>query len=128
MQDTIDLPINLPDVLAEVQAMFAAYEDALMRNDVETLIGFFWQSPHAVRYGATENLYGWEQIVSFRKQRTPPPPRTLCNTVITTYGRDYANTSTEFRRAEGSGRQSQSWIRTASGWKIAAAHISNFQP
>jgi ketosteroid isomerase-like protein len=116
--------INHPPVLAEVEAVFADYERALVSNDVDALIQFFWQSPLAVRYGAAENLYGWEQIVAFRKQRTPPPPRTLFNTVITTYGHDYANTSTEFRRAEGTGRQSQSWIRTEQGWKIAAAHVS----
>lgn len=116
--------INHPPVLAEVTAVFADYERALVNNDVQALIHFFWQSPLAVRYGAAENLYGWEQIVAFRKQRTPPPPRTLFNTVITTYGHDYANTSTEFRRDNGTGRQSQSWIRTEQGWKIAAAHVS----
>jgi ketosteroid isomerase-like protein len=121
------MQINVPEVLAEVEAIFADYERALVSNDVEALIQFFWQSPLAVRYGATENLYGWDQIVAFRKHRTPPPPRTLMNTVITTYGQDYANTSTEFKREDGSGRQSQSWIRTESGWKIAAAHISFFK-
>lgn len=121
------MQINHPATLAEVQAIFAAYERALLANDVDALIPFFWQSPHAVRYGATENLYGWDQIVAFRKQRAQPPPRTLFNTVITTYGNDYANTSTEFRRADGTGRQSQSWIRTETGWKIAAAHISFFK-
>ena len=128
MPPSPEMPINLPEVLAEVEAVFAAYERALNTNDVDALIGFFWQSPHAVRYGATENLYGWEQIVNFRKQRTPPSPRTLFNTVITTYGHDYANASTEFRRAEGTGRQIQSWIRTGSGWKIAAAHVSLLTP
>lgn len=128
MPSSPEMPINLPEVVAEVKAVFAAYERALNMNDVDALIAFFWQSPHAVRYGASENLYGWEQIVNFRKQRTPPPPRTLFNTVITTYGHDYANASTEFRRGEGTGRQSQSWIRTGSGWKIAAAHVSLLTP
>lgn len=123
----MDMQINHPHTLAEVQAVFADYEQALLANDVDALIQFFWQSPHAVRFGANENLYGWEQIVAFRKQRTPPPSRALFNTVITTYGYDYANASTEFRRADGTGRQSQSWIRTAAGWKIAAAHISFFK-
>lgn len=121
------MQINIPAVLAEVEAIFADYERALVSNDVDALIQFFWQSPLAVRYGATETLYGWDQIVAFRKNRTPPPPRTLLNTVITTYGQDYANASTEFKREDGSGRQSQSWIRTESGWKIAAAHISFFK-
>lgn len=118
------MQINNPQILAEVETVFTDYERALAGNDVAALIDFFWQSPHAVRYGATENLYGWKQIASFRKQRPAPAPRILLNTVITTYGEDYANTSTEFRRGDVYGRQSQSWIRTAQGWKIAAAHVS----
>lgn len=122
------MQINHPQILAEVERVFANYEQALASNDVEALIDFFWQSPHAVRYGATENLYGWDQIAAFRKQRPAPASRTLLNTVITTYGDDYANTSTEFRRGDIHGRQSQSWIRTAQGWKIAAAHVSFLNP
>lgn len=118
------MQINNPQVLAEVEAIFLAYEQALSNNDVDALIDFFWQSQHAVRYGATENLYGWEQIVTFRKQRPPPVARTLMNTVITTYGESYANASTEFKREGLYGRQTQSWIKTDQGWKIAAAHIS----
>ena len=118
------MEINIPEVLAEITATFDAYEQALTQNDVDALIQFFWQSPLAVRFGANENLYGWSEIVAFRKQRTPPPPRTLSNTVITSFGRDYANACTEFQRPDGRGRQSQSWIRTADGWKITAAHIS----
>jgi len=118
------MQINDSVILAEVEAVFAAYERALTSNDVTALIDFFWQSPHAVRYGATENLYGWEQIANFRKQRPAPAARILLNTVITTYGTDYANASTEFKRGDVHGRQSQSWIRTAQGWKIAAAHVS----
>jgi hypothetical protein len=121
------MEVNIPEVLAEMRTVFAAYEEALNGNDVAALINFFWQSPYAVRYGANENLYGWDQIVSFRKNRTPPPARALFNTVITTFGHDYANASTEFKRHDGVGRQSQSWIRCKDGWKIAAAHIS-FNP
>ncbi len=118
------MQINLPEVVAEIRARFEDYERALCANDVEALLAFFWDSPHAVRFGANENLYGWSQIAHFRQLRTPPPPRSLRNTVITTFGRDYANTSTEFVRPDAVGRQSQSWIRTEQGWKIAAAHVS----
>ncbi|HAE99989.1 MAG TPA: DUF3225 domain-containing protein [Methylophilaceae bacterium] len=121
------MEVNIPEVLAEMRIVFAAYEEALNGNDVAALINFFWQSPYAVRYGANENLYGWDQIVNFRKNRTPPPARVLFNTVITTFGHNYANASTEFKRHDGVGRQSQSWIRCADGWKIATAHIS-FSP
>lgn len=121
------MKINIPSVRAEVTRAFQEYEAALMRNDVDALIAKFWRSPEAVRYGTDETLYGWDAIVNFRQNRKPPPSRTLFNTVITSFGYDYANISTEFRRAGGSGRQSQSWIRTADGWRIAAAHIS-FKP
>lgn len=121
------MQINIPDVLAEVTQAFNDYETALMSNNVDALINKFWRSSKAVRYGANENLYGWDCIVNFRQNRPPPPPRILFNTVITSFGNDYANISTEFRRIDGTGRQSQSWIRTVDGWRIAAAHIS-FQP
>lgn len=121
------LPVNLPEVLAEVQAAFARYEDALVNNKVEVLDALFWDSPHTLRYGATENLYGYAEIQAFRAGRSPVGlARTLLRTVITTYGHDFATANCEFRR-EGSaraGRQSQAWVRTAAGWRVVAAHVS----
>ena len=61
--------INLPAVLAEVEAVFAQYQEALVRNDVPVLDMLFWNSPHTLRYGAGENLYGYEAIREFRKGR-----------------------------------------------------------
>lgn len=122
-----DLPVNLPEVLAEVQAVFARYEDALVNNRVEVLDELFWDSPHTVRYGATENLVGIEAIRAFRLARPSTGlARRLMNTVITTHGHDLATASTEFQR-EGSarvGRQSQTWVRFAEGWRVVAAHVS----
>lgn len=119
--------INLPDVLAEVTAVFARYEDALVNNKVEVLDELFWQSPHTLRYGAGENLYGFAEIQAFRAARPPAGlARELLRTVITTYGRDFATANCEFRR-DGStktGRQSQTWMRTAQGWRVVAAHVS----
>lgn len=119
--------INLPDVLAEVTAAFERYERALVGNDVAVLDELFWNSPHTVRYGAGENLYGYEAIAAFRKARPSAGlDRTLRNTVITSYGRDMAIASTEFLRpgTERVGRQSQSWVRMPQGWRIVAAHVS----
>jgi ketosteroid isomerase-like protein len=119
------MEVNIAKVLAEVRTAFYAYEHALNQNDVEALINFFWQDQQAVRFGAGENLYGWQQIVEFRQNRVAPPSRYLMNTVITSFGLDYANASTEFVREDKVvGRQSQSWVRTAQGWRIAAAHVS----
>lgn len=119
--------INRPEVLAEVRAAFLRYEDALINNRVEVLDELFWPSQHTVRYGATENLVGIDAIRAFRLARPSTGlARTLANTVITTYGDDFATTMTEFRR-DGSartGRQSQTWCRFAAGWRVVAAHVS----
>lgn len=121
------LAINLPAVHAEVSAAFARYEDALVHNKVDVLDELFWSSPHTVRYGVTENLYGQDEILAFRRARPSQGlQRTLTRTVITTFGQDMATAMTEYRR-EGSeriGRQSQTWVRMPQGWRVVAAHVS----
>jgi hypothetical protein len=123
----MSLDINHPDALAEIQAAFARYEDALVNNKVEVLDELFWPSEFTVRYGVGENLVGIEAIRAFRAARSPAGlARTLSQTVITTFGRDFATAMTEFHR-EGSprsGRQSQTWVRFAEGWRVVAAHVS----
>jgi hypothetical protein len=121
------LEINRPDVLAEVRAVFDRYEAALVSNDVDTLDELFWASPLTVRYGLGENLYGRDAIIAFRRARSPLNlARTLRNTVITTFGADFATASTEFIRPPGTavGRQMQTWMRTPEGWRVVAAHVS----
>lgn len=123
----MSLEINAPAVLAEVTAAFARYEDALVHNKVEVLDELFWDSPHTLRYGVTENLYGFDQIQAFRAGRPSTGlMRELTRTVITTYGTDYATANTEFRRSGSTaiGRQSQTWLRTPEGWRVVAAHVS----
>ena len=121
------MDINLPDVVAEVTAVVERYEAALVSNDVEVLDTLFWNSPHTLRYGAGENLYGYDEIRAFRAQRSPQGlARQVLRTAITTYGRDFATANLEFQR-EGSartGRQSQTWMRTSEGWRVVAAHVS----
>ncbi len=125
------MDINQPDVHAEVTAEFARYEDALVHNKTEVLDELFWPSKHTVRYGVGENLHGIEAIRAFRLARPATGlMRTLQNTVITTYGRDFATAMTEFQR-EGSarsGRQSQTWVRLPTGWRVVAAHVSLLGP
>jgi hypothetical protein len=121
------LEINLPAVLAEVQAVFARYEDALVHNKTDVLDELFWPSEHTVRYGVGENLHGIEAIRAFRLARPSQGlARTLGRTVITTYGQDFATAMTEFHR-EGNprvGRQSQTWVRLGGAWRVVAAHVS----
>lgn len=121
------MDFNLPDVLAEVTAAFDRYEQALVGNDVAVLDELFWNSPHTLRYGATENLYGYDAIRAFRAARPAQGlARTLLKTVITTYGRDFATANVEFQRTGSTktGRQSQTWLRTPQGWRVVAAHVS----
>ena len=127
------MDINLPDVLTEIQAVFASYEAALVANDIAALDAFFWDSPSTVRYGAGENLVGIDAIRRFRAARPSVGlARTLRRTVITTYGHDCATAMTEFVRPafeyDGQltriGRQSQTWVRLPVGWRVVAAHVS----
>lgn len=125
------MEINIPSVVAEVSAQFARYEKALTGNDVAVLDELFWNSPHTLRYGATENLYGYDQIAAFRSGRPAQGlQREVLKTVITTYGHDFATANIEFRRAgsDRTGRQSQTWMRTQHGWRVVAAHVSLLAP
>ncbi len=120
------LTIGAASVTAEAAAAFAAYEAALMANDVEALDGFFWDHPMVVRFGVGENLYGAEQIAAYRRSCPPPPARTLYRTQITAFGQDVATAVTEYQEhgAPLVGRQSQTWVRFAEGWRIVSAHVS----
>jgi Protein of unknown function (DUF3225) len=126
MQDQL-MRINLPDVVAEVSAIVARYETALVTNDVAVLDELFWASPHTVRHGATENLYGYDAIKAFRAGRSAANlQRSVSRTAVTTFGRDFATASIEFQRvgAARAGRQSQTWVRMREGWRVVAAHVS----
>jgi hypothetical protein len=119
--------VNLPDVLAELRAAFEAYERALQANDIEGLNQLFWDSPLTLRYGVKELLYSHADIARFRRERGPVDQRrSLRNTRITTFGRDYGVANTEYlpSGSDRVGRQSQTWVRTDQGWKIVSAHVS----
>jgi hypothetical protein len=122
------MEIDMPDVVAEVWGAFNRYEQALVSNDVETLDALFRDDPRTVRFGGTENLFGYDQIKAFRAARPPAGlARTLANTVVTTYGRDFAIASTLFHRATMPGmvgRQMQTWVRFPDGWFVVGAHVS----
>jgi hypothetical protein len=119
--------VNLPDIVAEAKEQFERYEAALVTNNVPVLTELFWDSSLAVRYGTMENLYSHNAITRFRDQRPHDDlARELLRTVITTFGRNVAAISAEFRRTRSGqyGRQSQTWVRTEAGWRIVAAHVS----
>jgi Protein of unknown function (DUF3225) len=124
-----DLTPNLPDVVAEVRALFERYEQALVDKDVAVLDATFWNSPHTIRYAMTEHGYGFDQI-HFHRVRRPSGPgikERRRRLQILTLGRDIATVNLEFKvrdRAE-VGRQSQTWVRFPDlGWKVVSAHVS----
>lgn len=121
------MELNLPEIVAEVRAAFDRYEKALLANDTEMLDQCFWSSPHTIRYGLAENLYGIEAIRGFRTGRAAVDlARELSRTEITAFGRDAATASTLYRRRGSgkTGRQMQTWIRLPEGWRVVAAHVS----
>jgi hypothetical protein len=122
------MEIDLPDLLAEVSAQFARYEQALVSNDVAVLDELFRKDSRTLRYGIAENLYGYGEIAAFRAARSPAGlMRKTTRTIITSYGRDTAVASTLFYRDSAPGRigrQMQTWVRFPEGWRIVAAHVS----
>jgi len=121
--------VNIPEVVAELAALYPRYEKALVENDVETLVAMFWASPEVMRFGVTENLYGHDELEAFRKAR---PSINLVRTVkrleIVAFGQDTGSITLEFERntpkGKVQGRQSQLWIRFEQGWRIVSAHVS----
>jgi AtzH-like len=125
------MDLNIPEVVAEVTDAFNRYETALTTNDVPALDSFFWNDPRVIRYSLSDNGYGFEAIVKARRARNNVDlRRRLMRTVVTTFGRDFATVNTEFKREESGreGRQSQTWVRTAEGWKVVSAHVSWLTP
>ena len=119
--------INEPAALAEVTAAFAAYEKALMTDDIRAMGELFWDSPQTIRLGVGENLYGIEAINAFRIARRGSPQRDLVRVEITTFGDAFAIANAEFRRhgADKLGRQSQAWVKfPGASWRVVAAHVS----
>jgi Protein of unknown function (DUF3225) len=122
------MEIDLPEVVAEVTAAHTAYNQALNSGNLTVLNGTFRNDERTVRYGQAENLYGYRAIEGFRASARPiDPPLRLTNAVITTYGRDFAVTSTLTYRSNQPGkvgRQMQTWVKFPEGWKVVAAHVS----
>jgi hypothetical protein len=123
--------INDPAVTAEIAALHDAYERAIISNDVDALVDFFWSSPHVARFGVAEHLYGADAINAYRQNHRPAfTDRKMLRRVIVTLGIETASVMCEFSQtvsgASRHTRQSQVWVRFPEvGWKIIAAHVSN---
>ena len=125
------MEINIPEIVAEVAEAFEAYEQALSTNDLDTIDGLFWDNPLTLRYGPNGTLLSHAAISAFRRARDiTGVERTLKNTQIITFGRDFAVANTESDRpgSDLTGRQSQTWVRMPEGWRIVSAHVSDQPP
>ena len=120
------MKVNDPVLLAEVTAAFAEYERALMADDLLAMDVLFHDAPTTNRFGVGEVLWGIEAIREFRKGRGGSPQRRLGHVAITVYGDAFATADAEFFResSDRRGRQSQSWVKFADGWKVVSAHVS----
>ncbi|MEO6003857.1 MAG: AtzH-like domain-containing protein [Opitutus sp.] len=124
-------PLNDPAILAEIATLHDAYEHALVTNDVAALNRSFWNSPHVVRYGVNEQLYGAEAIAAYRSDSPPVLlDRRILRRAITAFGQDMASVMCELSQTvfgqPRHSRQSQLWARFPEvGWKIVAAHVSH---
>ncbi|GAB1646490.1 AtzH-like domain-containing protein [Krasilnikovia sp. MM14-A1259] len=120
------MQVNQPAIVAEVGAIFEAYEQALVAGEADRIVGFF--APDAVRFGIADRQIGLAEQAAWRRAQPPlPPGRRLKDTIITTYGADIAVVTTLFGYPDTDilGRQSQTWVRLPHGWRIITAHVSN---
>jgi hypothetical protein len=124
-------PVNKPAIVDEVTAMLDRYDRAIATNDLDALDEMFWRSDLTHRYGPNGSLYGHAAISAFRRGRNIKGiERTRGRTVITTFGDDFAVADAEYSRpgSRTVSRQSQTWVRMPEGWRIVAAHVSDFEP
>lgn len=128
---TVDIQTNSAQALAELQQAFDLYEDALVHNKVDVLDALFWDSPHTLRYGAKENLNGYDEIKAFRAARPSVGlSRNILERHIVTFGSHMGVANVTFARSNEPrvGRQSQTWVKFdldfADGWRVVSAHVS----
>jgi hypothetical protein len=121
------IEINRAEVVREVNKAFRLYENALMASDAQALTEMFWDSELSIRFGDDEVLFGIAAIAEFRRRYVATDvARRLTQIVTTTFGHDVATVYSVavYRESGRTGRQSQTWLRTDAGWRVANAHVS----
>ena len=121
------MEINRADVVAEVTKSFLEYEQAINTNSIKVLDDTFLDSAHTVRFGMAEELWSYDEIKAFRRTKNSAGiPRKLEKYEITTYGDRIAVANAIFSREgiDKIGRQSQTWIKFDSVWRVVSAHVS----
>ena len=125
----MEMTLNRPEIVAEVTDLFERYEQALIDKDVDTLDATFWNSPHTIRYALRDNCYGFDAVHASRLGAAKVAGGSKEKRIrleILTVGSDLATVNLEYkaRGREGTGRQSQTWVRFPEGWRVIAAHVS----
>jgi ketosteroid isomerase-like protein len=119
--------VSRAEIVSEVADVFARYEAALVANDAEAIVEHFWASELVTRFGVGDHQFGAREVAAWRREQPPlPAGRTLEETRIVTFGDCVGVVTTLFRYpGEGFlGRQTQTWMRLAEGWRIVTAHVS----
>ncbi len=115
-------------VLAEVTTAFERYEAALQENDVATLIALFWDDPRTIRASTDGLLVGSEEISAFRRGRPLQDfRRTPRRVEIAVLSNDVVIVALEWERSGTVGHQTQTWLRTPEGWRVAMGHVSTMR-
>jgi hypothetical protein len=111
---------------AEVEHWSDVYEDALRRHDVATLDALFWDDPAVLRFGVADQQCGYGEVVTWRAGATPiSPDRVITARHVVALAPGVVAVDLTFADDDATiGRQSQTWIRVAAGWRIARAHVS----
>jgi hypothetical protein len=116
--------LNRPEVHDEVTRAFVAYDAALRAHDVETLNDFFLDGPLATRFGIAQELYGSDQIAAWRRAAPPLVRAPLRRCDVVTLDNDVAVVTAEWDEPDVIGRQTQTWVRSAAGWRVLSGHVS----
>lgn len=111
--------------VADVTAAFWAYERALAADDVAALDHWFLDEPETLRADVAAVLIGHAAISEFRRSRGGVPSRVVERLHVRTIIPDCVVALAETRRTDGMrGLQTQVWVDTPDGWRIAVAHVS----
>ena len=108
----------------------AAYEQALMGDDVAAMDALFAPGPATVRGDPSGLVVGHQQIHDFRVGRGGAPPPRGVDVHVQRLGPDAAVVVAVTARLQGGqGLQTQVWRRSdvhpgPAGWAVVAAHVS----
>jgi len=103
------------------------YEAALMANDVDAVNGYFWRDDRVLRFGIADAQRGYDELVEWRTTAAPvSPSRVILSRDVTALAPGVVAVDIQFRDGDApfTGRQTQTWVRLADGWRIARAHVS----